>query len=85
MKVRLSVFFCVASSPLREVFEKMRILQHLTAFVIFTLFLKRGVRTSLYFYESGFTFEKGWEPMMYGRQRKSKGRIKKSDGTVCND
>jgi len=41
-------------------------MQNRTAFVIFTLFLKRGndgVRTPLYIYERGASLKQGREPM----------------------
>jgi len=43
---------------------KMKFLQIWTVFVISTfVVLKRGVGTPYYFYESGTSFKKGYEPM----------------------
>jgi len=41
----------------------MKILQNQTVFVISTLSSKRGVKTSLYFYERDAWFKRGWEDM----------------------
>jgi len=38
-------------------------MENLTIFVISTLFSKRRVGASLYFYEKGASFEKAWESM----------------------